>query len=350
MRRIFLRNLAAALAFWGLSAAAQAQPIPPAPAAVATTEQTIPSQGGVALAATLRVPTGVGPHPVLVVQPGAGPAQRGAWPGLHARLNRSGIATLEFDKRGVGRSTGTFTDSLDETEADLKAVIAWLRSHGGIDPARVALLGHSQGAAVAPALADEDGRLAAIVLLAGPVGQRGTMILEAMHAELTGGGVEHEAAGRVVAAARTWLDARSSRKEAAAIAAAKIGFSSALESAGFPAIAAVNLANGLDSEQFLSMYEQETALHLKALKIPVLAIFAGREEHGDRRFGAVAAVEVLADNPRALVVEVPGAGHNFTYRPADAPKRVNPPGGRDLFPERVIAEWLASVLVPDSLP
>lgn len=341
--------LSAALAF-AASSVVPARGETPVTATVITAEEEIPSQPGVELAATLRLPSRACPCPVLVLQPGAGPAARGAWPGLHALLNRRGIATLEFDKRGVGRSTGTFTDTLDETEADMSAIVAWLRKRNDIDSAGIALLGHSQGAAAIPAVAERDGRIAAIVFMSGPVGERGTMILDAMRAEIVGGGVPPKVAERIVASARDWLEARSAKQDETTIAAAKARFVTAMEDARFPAIAAVGMANGLDTAQFLSMYEQETAAPLKALKIPVLAIFGGRDEHVDRRYAAAAAVDILADNPQALVVEVPGASHNYLYRPADAPPRTTPPGGRYLFPEGLIADWLARTLTPATQP
>jgi hypothetical protein len=46
--------------------------------------------------------------------------------------------------------------------------VAWLRQRAGIDPGRVALIGHSFGGEVAPILAAEDPRVAALVLMGAP--------------------------------------------------------------------------------------------------------------------------------------------------------------------------------------
>ncbi len=303
----------------------------------------IPSQQGVMLAATLRLPKRSGPHPAVVLQGGSGPSTRGAYLTLQRRLIDAGIATLDFDKRGVGQSTGTFTDTMDDMEADLAAAIAWLRARTDIDGGRIALLGHSQGAAAAPVVADRDGGLAAIVFLAGPVGDRGTMFLDSMRAELIGAGRTPDAAGRVAAATRIWMEARSRDASGGEIAHARAAVVAAFASASFPQEAAEGATRLLDTPQLLSMYEAAPGPALARLRIPILAIFAGRDELGDPP--SAAAVAALGENPHAMVVTIPGAGHGFSYRPAGAPPRINPPGGRWLFPETLIAQWLTDRLM-----
>lgn len=59
----------------------------------------------------------------------------------------------------------------------MRAAIAWLRRRPDVNPARIALLGHSEGAMIAPMVAASDPRLAAIVLLAGP-SKRGRDIID----------------------------------------------------------------------------------------------------------------------------------------------------------------------------
>lgn len=87
--------------------------------------------------------------------------------GLAAR----GIAVLRFDKRSKARpqdfADGKITiDS--ETTDDAIVAIAALRAAPGIDPARVFVLGHSQGGMLAPRIAQRAGHVAGLVLLAAP--------------------------------------------------------------------------------------------------------------------------------------------------------------------------------------
>lgn len=343
--RMVLNALAALLLMSGAaSPAAAATSETPAPPTIAE-EVRIPSESGVTLAGTLRLPGRKGPFPVVILRSGSGVQKRGAYFSLQERLNAAGIATIDFDKRGTGQSTGTFTDTMQEMEADLAATIRWLRLRGDIDGKRIALLGHSQGAAAAPIVAERDGGLAAIVFLAGPVGEAGTMFLDGMRAKLIAGGRTVDGADRVVAATRAWMEARRRATSSDEVARARGELIAAFTQAGFDPNGAEAATKVLDTAQVLSMYEAAPGPALAHLRIPVLAVLAGREE--TVLPATIAATTALAENPDALVVVVPGAGHVFVYRPADAPPFVTPPGGRWLFPEALIAHWLIDRLAPE---
>lgn len=230
-------------------------------------------------------------------------------------------------------------------EADLAATVSWLRKHPDIDGSRIALLGHSQGAAAVPEVAVRDGHLAAVVFLAGPVGQRGTMFLERMQAQLAESGHTPEASRQVVQAVGNWMELRTQRAGVDKIASARTVVVSRFKNANFSAEEAEGATKVLDSPQLLSMYEAAPGTALTRLNIPVLAVFGSRDEIvGDQVSAAAAA---LADNPRALIIGVPGANHTFGYRHADSPPRESPNGGAwlSLLPKALIADWLKEQLV-----
>jgi hypothetical protein len=142
----------------------------------------VPSVAGVELAATLTLPAGATPAsrvPAVITISGSGPQDRDeAIPPVRGyapfreiadTLGRRGIAVLRFDDRGAGESTGSHAGatSLDFAE-DVRALVAWLRNRPEVDPRRIALLGHSEGGIVAPLVAADDARIAAVVLMAGP--------------------------------------------------------------------------------------------------------------------------------------------------------------------------------------
>lgn len=84
-----------------------------------------------------------------------------------ATLHDMGATTLRFNFRGVGRSEGRFDRGHGELE-DARAALAWLRArHPGTSPL---VAGFSFGAWIAARLADSEGDVERLVLIAPPVG------------------------------------------------------------------------------------------------------------------------------------------------------------------------------------
>jgi hypothetical protein len=145
---------------------------------------------GVRLAATLTLPKSGGPFPAVVLIAGSGrldrdESLRGHKPFLVLAdyLTRRGIAVLRADKRGVGGSTGDHGEATTEDYAgDALAGLAYLKTRDEIDAKRIGLLGHSEGADVAPLAATCSGDVAFIVLLApsGVNGEQGIYEQEAL--------------------------------------------------------------------------------------------------------------------------------------------------------------------------
>jgi pimeloyl-ACP methyl ester carboxylesterase len=152
----------------------------PAGAPYTATEVRVPTSMGHTLAGTLTRPrTATARVPVAITITGSGPQERDeAIPGVEGyrlfrqvadTLGRRGIAVLRLDDRGVGASGGNHSTATSRDFADdVRAAIAWLRTRDDIDPDRIALVGHSEGGLIAPLVAADDARLAAIVLMAGP--------------------------------------------------------------------------------------------------------------------------------------------------------------------------------------
>jgi dienelactone hydrolase len=136
----------------------------------------IPTRQGPVLAGTLTVPLRGGRRPGAILITGLGAHQRdnGEPPWMPLRdladtLTRAGVTVLRVDDRGVGESTGDHAPSTTFDEADdVRSELEWLRAQPGIDPKRVALVGYSEGGLIAPMVAADDPRVAAIVTLAGP--------------------------------------------------------------------------------------------------------------------------------------------------------------------------------------
>jgi dipeptidyl aminopeptidase/acylaminoacyl peptidase len=91
------------------------------------------------------------------------------------RLASNGVAVLRVDDRGIGGSTGRETLATATTTSlaeDTRAQIAWLRARSGVDPKRIVVIGHSEGATIASMIGASDPQVAGVVLMAG-VAKRG---------------------------------------------------------------------------------------------------------------------------------------------------------------------------------
>jgi uncharacterized protein len=108
------------------------------------------NNGDVALGGTLTLPATKGLHPAVVLLHGSGPARRplGMWQYF---LARHGIATLTYDKRGAGASTGDWqTASFEDLAGDALAAVQFLRNRPDINPRQIGLWGNSNSGWVVP--------------------------------------------------------------------------------------------------------------------------------------------------------------------------------------------------------
>ncbi|HEX6627919.1 MAG TPA: alpha/beta hydrolase, partial [Gemmatimonadaceae bacterium] len=122
------------------------------------------------LGGKLVLPSRKGPFPAAIFVTGSDPDTREAWQ-LEARaLAEAGVASLLYDKRGVGESSGANHDlaSWDDLAGDVKGAIAYLRSRPDlIDPNRIGLVGQSQGTWIIAKVAAQDPRIAFLVSISG---------------------------------------------------------------------------------------------------------------------------------------------------------------------------------------
>lgn len=130
---------------------------------------------GFRLEGTLTLPDGPGPCPGAVLINGSGPLDRNTnmkrqqlnvMRHVAERLAGAGIATLRYDKRGVGDSDGDYhATGLHDNVADATTAVATVREQPEISG--VYAIGHSEGALIATRLAAQGAPLDGAVLLAG---------------------------------------------------------------------------------------------------------------------------------------------------------------------------------------
>jgi dienelactone hydrolase len=192
----------------------------PADAPYTAEEVVVRTPAGIRLSGTLTIPRGRagGRAPAIVTITGSGPEDRdeesAALKGyrpfreLADTLGRRGIAVLRLDDRGVnGSDIGLQTVTSKDFADDIRAGVAYLRTRSEIDATRVGLVGHSEGAIIAPMVAQTDGQLRAIVLMAGTASLGRDIILSQVHYAIdTAGGMTGSAREAALARKQREID------------------------------------------------------------------------------------------------------------------------------------------------
>ena len=312
------------------------------------TDVRISSEPDVVLAGTLYLPAGhgKGPYPLAVMIQGSGPNKRGGFAELIKRLSADGIAALEYDKRGVGQSTGTYEEDPERLTADAAAAVATMRHRSDIAGSRIALVGHSGGGVIAPAAAAADPDIAAVVTLAGNVGDGLPYVRKGLYRQMmkmiVGG--RDTLVGPAADATMTLLQARVDSRDAATISRLRANAVDRFEAAGFPRPQAEQALAMIDVPDAWKGSKLRSASDLTALHIPVLAVYGTKDTVVD---DASAARAALASNPHARVVMLDGLGHSFqegaVTGASDEASKLGPYLGSPRL-VAIVGDWLRNTL------
>jgi uncharacterized protein len=149
------------------------------PAAGFTLAATITRPPGPAAAARLKLPA-------VILVGGSGPIDRDQvvagipiFGQLAGVLADAGFIVTRYDKRGVGQSGGRLESAtLADFAEDVRAVVKYLSKREDVDRRRLAVIGHSEGGAVAMIAASREKAITAVGLLATPGTTGAELILE----------------------------------------------------------------------------------------------------------------------------------------------------------------------------
>jgi uncharacterized protein len=280
--------------------------------------------GGLTLPCTLTLPEGAGKHPAALLLSGSGPQDRDETMAGHKpflvladHLTRKGIAVLRCDDRDVvrplkdPREMGSLVTDL---MTDAQAAIALLRARPDIDPARVGVIGHSEGGITGPRLAAADPKIAFVVMLAGP-GVRGRDMLAEQRARLV------EAMGappQAVAFMRTSFGqvfdqmlAAPNDAEAKAIVAKFIASLPTGDGKPMPQEVIDQAAAQLGSAYYLDILRYDPAPVFAKIKAPILAINGTKDVQVEARQNLGGLKTLTAGLRDVTLVELPGLNHLF---------------------------------------
>jgi pimeloyl-ACP methyl ester carboxylesterase len=129
---------------------------------------TIPA-GELELRSKLVLPLGEPPFPAVVLVHGSGADSAVDTYFMPYLFAAHGIATLVYDKRGTGGSTGKYNQNFHLLSDDTVAVAEWLSERPEIDPHRIHLAGYSQGGWIAPLAASKTDAVHSVLVNYGPM-------------------------------------------------------------------------------------------------------------------------------------------------------------------------------------
>ncbi|MGB5672941.1 MAG: alpha/beta fold hydrolase [Gemmatimonadota bacterium] len=275
-------------------------------------------EAGIRLAGTFTIPAGDGPHPAVALLTGSGPQDRNSalfghrpFLVLADYLTRSGIAVLRFDDRGIGSSTGDFAvATTPDFASDALAAVAFLQTRPEVDPEKIGLVGHSEGAIVAPMAANRGGDVAFAVLLASTgVNGRELLVMQA------------KAMNRAAGLPETVIEERAEVQESVldvAVVAENDSVAAEqaraiLADAGLTGDAAEGQIRWLLSPWMKYFLVYDPLPELRDLSIPVLALNGEKDTQVPPIENLVPVEEALREggNPDVTAEVLPGLNHLF---------------------------------------
>ena len=211
---------------------------------------------------------------------------------LAGQLAEAGFIVVRYDKRGVGQSGGRpEAATLDFYADDARAAVRWLADRDDVDDDRIAVVGHSEGAAVAMLVADKENKIDAVVLIAGPGTTGYDLVLEQQRRQLDAMNVDPAERDAKIALQKKVMDA-------------------AVRGGGWDDIPQ-ELRQAAESPWFRSFLMFDPAKAMKEVDQPIMVVSAGRDtqvpaHHADK---LVALANARRNKPATRLLTLEGINH-----------------------------------------
>jgi len=264
--------------------------------------------GNVTLAGTLVKPLSKGAHPAVVFMHGSSGQTRTYFSSLPYLLASRGIASLVYDKRGSGGSTGdrrasTFTDLADDAIAGINL----LKSRKEINSKRIGVWGHSQGGWTAPLAASRSKDVAFIITAAGAAVSVDRQVTDQMVINLRQEGFSEADVQAALAHMNLYLDVRYRREPWAKLEAST-------QNVRAKPWARYVWKPKSETEVLSDLFEVHDPISvLQQTKAPMLALFGDFDERVPPQINAKLMEEFLkqAGNKDFTIKSFPKADHDF---------------------------------------
>ncbi len=315
---------------------------------------------GVTLAGTLTLPKAAAGVPAVVLLTGSGAQDRdesilGHKPFLVLAdyLTRRGIAVLRLDDRGVGGSTGSVSASTTtDLAGDALAAVAFLKTVKQINSRQIGLVGHSDGAIVAPLAASRSSDVAFIVMLAGTgvpgeqiILRQGAIIARVQKADEKLIASAQELQRKLFAVAKRDTNLAEAQQEIIELMRESDSYKAAKTPENRAALEAQLAAQAqmMFTPWFRAFLTYDPAVALAKVRCPVLVLNGEKDLQVDpkQNLPPIAAALKQAGNRDVTIRELPGLNHLFQHCQTGSPVEY---GKIDetFAPEAlaVIADWI----------
>ena len=299
------------------------------------------ANGDIVLAGQVTLPDGDGPHAAVVLISGSGDQTRDVdlagfriFAALAEELADIGIASLRYDDRGVGGSSGDgLQATIDDRAADVAAAVNLLVSRNDIDAERIGLIGHSEGGMVAPLAASRSDGVAFVALLAAPA-VPGRELLETQRELLELSGMSQDQiepyqaaqhmAFEAISTGQGWEDVERALRVLARQQVQELPEQSRQALGDLDEYIDVVVSQqmtGWQSPWFVSTLQHDSAAAIAALDVPVLALFGelDTQVRAGPNASAVSAAIAASDVPSYAIGTVAGANHLFQAASTGSP-------------------------------
>ncbi len=272
--------------------------------------------GSVELRGTLLLPAAQSPAPAVVFLHGSGPHPRAGFRSYAEEFARLGVASLSFDKRGSGRSGGSWVaSSLEDLAGDAIAAVDHLKTEEGIDSQRIGFWGVSQAGWVGPFAASRSQDIACMILISGGGASPRESEMFSYRQVFERAGLSPAEKAQATETLEAYFDYLATGDGRAELIARLDGIRT-----GRLSRLAEQLDRILPSEENRANWSwvgtYDPARHIEDLRYPVLLMFGDRDTDHPTALAVKRWREGLAraGNDRVTLMIFPGAGHGIRMR------------------------------------